>query len=89
MRHIFSLIVVFFLMSNITLAQAGNEDMGAEATEALLLKNYRPESLYILPEYKADKARFKAIDMHSHPYPKTEQEIEEWVQTMKENNIQK
>ncbi|HET6528679.1 MAG TPA: amidohydrolase family protein [Balneolaceae bacterium] len=90
MRYVVSLMAVFFLLSNITLAQTGNEDGDAKApAESLLLKNYRPQSIYVLPEYKAEKASFKAIDMHSHAYPHSEQEIEEWVQTMKENNIQK
>jgi hypothetical protein len=34
----------------------------------LLLKNYRPKSIYNIPITKIEKAKFPVIDMHSHPY---------------------
>lgn len=50
--------------------------------ESLLLKDYHPISRYQMPATWVDKARFPAIDLHSHPYVKTEAELDEWVQTM-------
>ncbi|SMO50454.1 amidohydrolase family protein [Gracilimonas mengyeensis] len=71
------------------LALMGSTLMAQDVEEEILLKNYRPVSIYKLPEYKADKAKFTAIDMHSHNYPQTEEGIAEWVETMKANNIRK
>ena len=37
----------------------------------LLLKNYRPKSIYKVPVTDIKKAKYPAIDMHSHAYTKT------------------
>jgi predicted TIM-barrel fold metal-dependent hydrolase len=55
----------------------------------ILLKDYRPVSLYKVPTTKVDKAKFPVIDMHSHPYAKTQQEIDQWVKNMDDVGIQK
>ncbi len=55
--------------------------------EELLLKNYRPASIYKVPETTVEKARYPVIDMHAHPYPKTQEEVAEWVKTMDEVGI--
>lgn len=50
--------------------------------EQLLLKDYRPKSIYRIPETKVLKARFPVIDMHAHDYANTAQQVEAWVRTM-------
>ena len=57
--------------------------------ETILLKDYRPKSIYKIPVTEIDKAKYPIIDMHSHPYAKTAQQIEEWVKTMDEVGVQK
>lgn len=57
--------------------------------EQLLLKDFRPRSIYNVPVTKMMKARFAVIDMHAHDYAKTDQEIADWVRTMDEMNIKK
>src|SRR5690242_20072930 len=57
--------------------------------EHILLKDYRPKSIYKIPITEVAKAKFPIIDMHSHPYAKTAQEIAEWVRTMDEVGIEK
>ncbi len=57
--------------------------------ETILLKDYRPKSIYKIPVTQIDKAKFPIIDMHSHPYAKTAKEIEEWVKNMDEVGVQK
>jgi len=47
----------------------------ASSPENILLKDYRPKSIYKTPITEVPKAKFPAIDMHSHPYAKTSQEI--------------
>ncbi len=57
--------------------------------ETILLKDYRPKSLYKIPVTEVPKAKFPIIDMHSHAYAKTPEEIGEWVRNMDEVGIEK
>lgn len=57
--------------------------------ETILLKDYRPKSIYKIPVTEIPKARFPVIDMHSHPYAKTAREIEEWIRNMDEVGVEK
>jgi uncharacterized protein len=57
--------------------------------EAILLKDYRPKSLYKIPTTEVPKAKFPVIDMHSHAYAKTPAEIDQWVKNMDEVGVQK
>jgi predicted TIM-barrel fold metal-dependent hydrolase len=61
----------------------------AGSPETILLKDYRPESMYKIPVTKIAKAKFPIIDMHSHPYAKTAPAIEEWVKNMDEVGVEK
>jgi predicted TIM-barrel fold metal-dependent hydrolase len=56
---------------------------------AILLKDYRPVSIHKVPVTHVDKAKFPIIDMHSHPYPKTDAEITTWLKNMDEVNVEK
>ena len=60
-----------------------------KAQEDILLKDYEPVSIYNTPNTKASKAKFPVVDFHSHPYPKSEQEISDWVKTMDRAGIAK
>src|SRR5690606_21566406 len=57
--------------------------------EQLLLKDYRPKSLYKNNETRIEKAKYPVIDMHSHPYARSEAELDEWVNTMDKMGIDK
>jgi uncharacterized protein len=57
--------------------------------EMILLKDYRPNSIYKIPVTHIDKAKFPIIDMHSHPYAKTPAQIAEWLKNMDEVGVQK
>ena len=59
------------------------------AQEDILLKDYDPVSIYNTPSTKISKAKFPAVDFHSHPYPKSEREISEWVKTMDRTGVAK
>ena len=55
-------------------AQSGsNPDL--ESPEQILLKDYRPKSIYKIPVTEIARAKFPIIDMHSHPYAKTPEQI--------------
>ena len=43
--------------------------------ETILLKDYQPKSLYKIPVTEVSRAKFPIIDMHSHAYAKTAEEI--------------
>ena len=57
--------------------------------KTILLKDYRPRSIYKVPVTHVAKAKFPIIDMHSHPYPKTEAEITTWLKNMDDANVEK
>jgi uncharacterized protein len=61
----------------------------AASPGTILLKDYRPKSIYKVPVTEIAKAKFPVIDMHSHPYAKTAAEIDEWVRNMDEVGIEK
>ena len=58
--------------------------------DELLLKDYRPRSIFKIPETRPEKARYKVIDVHSHEYYATNQAgLDRWVRTMDEVGIEK
>jgi len=61
----------------------------AQTPDEILLKNYRPKSIYKVPVTKVTKAKYPVIDIHSHPYAKTAEELTQWVKTMDEAGIEK
>lgn len=61
----------------------------AQDPNTLKLKDYRPKSIYKIPVSKIEKARYPAIDVHSHAYAETEADLEKWVKIMDAKGIQK
>lgn len=61
----------------------------AASPETILLKDYRPKSIYKIPVTEVAKAKYPIIDMHSHPYAKTPAEIDAWVRNMDEVGVAK
>jgi predicted TIM-barrel fold metal-dependent hydrolase len=57
--------------------------------ETLLLKDFRPVSVYNVPQTTIDKARYPAIDMHAHDYAKTPEQVAEWVRDMDAAGVEK
>src|SRR5215472_15364174 len=57
--------------------------------KTILLKDYRPVSIYKVPVTHVEKAKFPIIDMHSHPEAKTDAEINTWLKNMDEVNVEK
>ena len=60
-----------------------------QSPDHILLKDYRPKSIYKIPVTEVSRARYPIIDMHSHPYAKTPEQIAEWVANMDEVGVQK
>ncbi|HLX84073.1 MAG TPA: amidohydrolase family protein [Terriglobales bacterium] len=72
-------------------SDASDATKAAEAAspEKILLKDYRPKSLYKIPVTEVPKAKFPIVDMHSHAYAKTAEEIAEWVRNIDEVGVAK
>lgn len=57
--------------------------------DKLLLKDYRPVPIHKIPVTEVPKAKYPAIDMHTHVYARTPEEVAEWVKTMDDAGIEK
>jgi len=57
--------------------------------EEIRLKDYRPHSIFKIPETRVEKARYPVIDVHSHNYAPTDADIERWVKTMDAVGVEK
>ncbi|MEP7317494.1 MAG: amidohydrolase family protein [Panacibacter sp.] len=55
----------------------------------LKLKDYHPVSVYKIPQTKIEKAKYPVTDFHSHDYPETDVQVDEWVRTMDDAGISK
>jgi len=76
LRH---LTILFVCMANAT---GFCLDANSSGPNGLLLKDYNPQSIYNIPKTSIAQARFPVIDMHTHAYAKTPQQIADWVKTM-------
>jgi predicted TIM-barrel fold metal-dependent hydrolase len=61
----------------------------AQEVTNLKLKDYRPQSIYKVPITKIEKAKYPAIDMHSHDFATTNEDVDRWVRTMDSSGIAK
>ena len=80
------------LLPGSTLAEDPKKAVPGNASsdpKTILLRDYRPRSIYKVPISEVDKAKFPIVDMHSHPYPKTEAEITTWLKNMEDANVEK
>jgi predicted TIM-barrel fold metal-dependent hydrolase len=75
-----SLVVVTVIASGV--ADFGQLPGRDTAPEQLLLKDYRPKSIYRVPQTDVRKAKFPVIDVHSHVYVKDAAGVAEWLTTM-------
>lgn len=60
--------------------------------DSILLKDYQPESSLVVPETRVEKARFPAIDVHTHTSMseiRTAADVDAWVGTMDEVGVEK
>lgn len=80
----FLLFAFLLLFRPTTIAQKVDQN-----PDKLLLKDYRPKSIYRIPITTVPKAKYPAIDLHSHPYAKSEAELAQWVKTMDQVGVEK
>jgi len=56
--------------------------------DAVTARDYAPISSLVLPQTAVAKARFPAIDVHTHHLARTPQDVDEWIRTMDEVGIE-
>src|SRR5512138_905554 len=57
--------------------------------DQVLLKDYKPKSSFKIPETRVEKAKYRAIDVHSHNYAPQDADVDRWVKTMDEVGIER
>ena len=82
-------VVLLLALAGTGLARAQAPEGGAKTPDQILLKDYKPVSIHKVPVTTVPKARYPAIDMHSHPWAKTPEDVDRWVKTMDEVGIEK
>ena len=84
-------IIILSAFSAFAFSCSSGPKAGAEGdvTETLLLKNYRPVSVFKLPEHHPDHPKFTVIDMHSHDYLTDEEGVKGWAKLLDEQNIER
>lgn len=73
----------------LTCIQSFGSPVFCQNINELKLKDYRPVSIYKIPQTKILKAKYPVIDFHSHDYPKTNGEVDQWIKTMDAAGIAK
>ena len=63
--------------------------MAQVVPDQLMLKEYKPRSIYKIPETKVEKAKFPVIDMHTHVYFSDDAGVARWVKIMDEVGLEK
>lgn len=61
----------------------------AKAPDQILLKDFKPVSLHKVPVTSVARARYPILDMHSHAYAKTPEDVDRWVKVMDEVGVEK
>ena len=77
--NLFVLVLVLISISAFSQKEADN----------LLLKDFKPVSIYAIPVTIPSTAKFPVIDMHSHPYAQSRADLDGWVKTMDQMGITK
>ena len=65
------------------------QTVAQKSPEEIKLVNYRPQSIFKIPESKIAKAKYPVIDIHSHDYSKTDADVDQRVKNMDSAGIQK
>jgi uncharacterized protein len=50
--------------------------------DQLLLQDYKPQSIFNIPQTRVEKAKFPVIDVHTHVYVTNQAGVDRWIVTM-------
>lgn len=74
------------VLVGLLLAQSATAQTPADS---ILLSNYRPVPIHKVQVTKVKSAAYPIIDMHSHPYARTIEEVDQWVLNMDRVNVER
>lgn len=60
-----------------------------DLSSSLLLRDYRPQSIFNIPVSHVERAMYPVIDMHAHDYASDAEGVENWIRTMDQVGIEK
>jgi predicted TIM-barrel fold metal-dependent hydrolase len=83
--HVRTCFILVVGLSAITLGQ----EQKAQSPEQITLKDYKPVSIYKIPVTMVARAKYPAIDMHSHPDAKTLEDVDRWIKVMDAAGIER
>ncbi len=67
----------------------GNSGLDQILPDKLLLKDFRPKSIYRIPVTKIPKAKYPVIDMHYHAGARTPEQLDEVVKVMDRAGVER
>ena len=88
MKHYQSILLI---AAALTLAACGNSkpaDENASPADKVLVRDFFPTAVNNIPATRVEKAKFSIIDMHSHDYAESAEDIDQWVKTMDEVGVE-
>jgi predicted TIM-barrel fold metal-dependent hydrolase len=71
------------------MAMMAGSSLKAQDADKILLKNYRPVSIFRVPVSQIEKAAYPIIDAHTHDYASTDDGVREWIKDMDVCGIRK
>ena len=76
--------VILFVAVALALVGCGNTATEQPKTiaDTLLLSDFRPVNVNNIPQTFVEKAKYPIIDMHSHDYVASAEEVDQWVKNM-------
>ncbi len=80
---------LFLVLLTGLLSLSGPSFAQKQTSTDIKLKDFRPRSIYRIPQSNITKARFPVIDFHAHDYAKNDAELAAWIKTMDEAGIVK
>jgi predicted TIM-barrel fold metal-dependent hydrolase len=86
---VFALAMVLLGCANTHIQTPPPSPPADQGVEGLLLKDYRPVSIYKTQRTNIEKARYPVIDMHSHPYALSNGGIDQAIKNMDAVGISK
>lgn len=82
-------VLIFSLSLFLLTGSSFSQDKKDDNLKDILLKNYRPKSIYKVPVTEIKKAKFPVVDAHSHAYANNPADVAQWVKNMDEMGIEK
>jgi len=70
-------------------AMLAGASLQAQNADNILLKDYRPVSVFKIPVSHIERAAYPIIDAHTHDYARTDAKIKDWIKTMDACGIEK